>query len=193
MALHTFGTTANNVLRAIQFVEVPAGIPFDNDLGNLNAVITPNSYFGVPGTAAFATPDSPGPAAIIFTATSTASQTLTAVALQAGAPISAIQPGQIVLSQFATPGTFVVSSTPTTVTLNQNAASAQTGGYFAIVPPAGGGSVEGLFRNGLLVYPGGRGTLKINRNDVVAVDNTGWPILVAASAVGYGGSQWTFT
>ena len=190
MALNRFGTTANNVLWAYQFLETPS-TTFDNDIGNLNAIITPNNYFATPGAATFSTPGAPGPAAIIFTATSTASPTLTAVVAIAGAPISAIQPGQLVLSQFATPGSYVVSSTVNTVTLNQNASAAQVGGYFAIVPAMS--APDGVGRNFLLVYPGGRGTLKINRNDVVAVDNTGNPILVPASAIAYGGSQWTFT
>ena len=46
-----------------------------------------------------------------------------------------------------------------------------------------------LGRESQLVVPG-RGILKVLNGDIVAIDNTGWPILVSGAAIGYAGSQW---
>lgn len=49
---------------------------------------------------------------------------------------------------------------------------------------------EAFSANGLLYVPN-RGILKMRAGDVVAVDSTGWPILVSKYAIANG--PWTFT
>lgn len=56
-----------------------------------------------------------------------------------------------------------------------------------------GNSINGAFNYmGILVLPGGRGAIKLLPGDVVAVDNTGWPIVVSAKAIA-DATDWTFT
>lgn len=44
-------------------------------------------------------------------------------------------------------------------------------------------------QNGLLYVPN-RGVLQVLPGDYVAVDSDGWPILVSASSIGFGGTNW---
>ena len=61
-----------------------------------------------------------------------------------------------------------------------------------IFVPLGAATENDANFNGQLVIPK-RGILKVLPGDVIAVDNTGWPILVSAAAIGYAGALWTFT
>ncbi len=51
---------------------------------------------------------------------------------------------------------------------------------------------NGFSKLGSLYVPG-RGILKVNPGDVVAVDASGWPILVSAEAIAFANSSWTLT
>jgi hypothetical protein len=56
-----------------------------------------------------------------------------------------------------------------------------------------GQAIPGAFSfTGVLVLPGGRGSVKLYPGDVIAVDNTGWPIVVSAHAIA-DATDWTFT
>ena len=58
---------------------------------------------------------------------------------------------------------------------------------------AAGNSMQGAINYmGLMVFPGGRGEIKVYPGDVWAIDSaTGFPILVSAKAIAGGG--WTYT
>lgn len=129
------------------------------------------------------------------TATTAGSTSLTAVAARAGSPpISQIQVGDQVVGSAAdiVPGTCVtaVSGGGATVTLSQNAASSGTGKGVLFLRQTG--STE-LTTFGDTVTIPGRGTLKIMPGDIVAVDSSGWPILISAASIAYPGSDWTLT
>jgi hypothetical protein len=56
-----------------------------------------------------------------------------------------------------------------------------------------GQKIAGAFSyTGILVFPGGRGSIKVYPGDVIAVDNTGWPIVVSAHAIA-DATDWTYT
>lgn len=48
---------------------------------------------------------------------------------------------------------------------------------------------EALSHNGLLTIPN-RGVLQVLQGDYVAIDSDGWPILISASSIGFGGTNW---
>lgn len=185
MALHTLGTSTTT---AIQTALVVSEALLDQDIGALNMQVAPDLYTAQPATV----PDSPGVAGIVITGNTTAaSPTVAAVALIAGAPLTAIQPGMQILAQNLPPGTSVVSYAANVLILSANYPSLVTGAYFLIVPA--GGTARGTFsRNGELIIPN-RGLLKMRRGDVVAVDNTGWPILVSGASANFQSSNWVFT
>ena len=56
-----------------------------------------------------------------------------------------------------------------------------------------GNTIPGAFNfMGILTLPGGRGSVKVMPGDVVAVDNTGWPILLSAKTI-TSAVDWTLT
>lgn len=86
-------------------------------------------------------------------------------------------------------GTTVVSVSGTTVTMSANATSAAgTGTVFAA-----GSTLPGSFsQNGQLFVPN-RGVVKLFPGDWVAVDSSGFPIVLSANAVAYANSSWKVT
>ena len=76
------------------------------------------------------------------------------------------------------------------MTLSQNVSGTGASGVDILFASP---NIGGAFSfNGQLFVPN-RGVLNVLPGDVVAVDNTGWPILVSANAVGYAGSLWSFS
>jgi len=192
MALHTLGTTSTTALQtALTFSQAL----LDSDIGNLDAQITSDIYAAQPATVPDA-PNPPGnvgsqPPGIIATGTtSTSSPNITAMTFVAGAPLAAITPGLEVLGQGIPAGSYVVSFSGTTLTIGPSNPSANASGVFILIVPQADN--DGFSRNGLLLIPN-RGILKMRRGDVVAVDNTGWPILVSGGSINYQGTVWTFT
>ena len=92
----------------------------------------------------------------------------------------------LVLAADIPPGTFVASVTSGTAVVLSQAATGSNAERVAFVLP-GAPNVD---RTGTLVVPN-RGSLLILPGDVVAMDNTGWPILVSGASIGYAGSQWS--
>ena len=184
MALHTFGTNANNSLTAIQF-NSPPGVLAEADLGAISMSITDDQYI-----AAILQGGSPGAAGILATSATHSNTTLDTLVSTGGAPLAAIQIGQLVLGVGIPAGTFVTAiNSPTSVTLSQAATTSATP-RVVFVPSSDNKAYLG--RNGLLNVPN-RGVLKLWPNDVVAVDNCGAVIVVPAASVSYPGSLWTFT
>lgn len=118
----------------------------------------------------------------------------TSVAIVAATPVpvTQIKAGDIVLGVNIPPDTYVVSTAAAGATVNfsKNATGTNTGLIFAR-PAQKMNTASGP--NGNLLHIPNRGYLSILPGDIIARDNSGWPILVSGAAVAYAGSQWTFT
>jgi hypothetical protein len=185
MALHTIGTKGANQLSCLQ--GWPAADP---DLGSISAAVVSDFEIG----AVNGWPS--GVRAVLATATTAGSTSLTVVTARVGSPpITQIHVGDIVLGSNAdiVPGTFVTAISGTTVTLSQAASS--TGASKAIAFVRLGydySGAAGISANGQLFVPN-RGFLKVLPGDVVAVDSAGFPYLISGVSIAYAGSDWTFT
>jgi len=189
MALHTFGSNANNSLVALKYF--PGGATLDTDLGNLETSLASDNWTAQRGTpSAPQVPDSPGPTGVVATGTTAGSTTITAVTFVAGAPLASITQGDTVIGAGIPSQAYVVSYSAGTLVINPAATTSLTGQYLLIIPVVDDPSCF-LKRDGRLFIPS-RGVLKIRPGDVIARDNTGWPILVSGASVNYPGSQWTF-
>lgn len=51
---------------------------------------------------------------------------------------------------------------------------------------------QALVKSGQLVIPN-RGIVQVFPGDYVAIDSDGWPILISASSIGYGSTNWVHT
>ena len=186
MSLHTIGTNANNSLNCLagwSQVLLPA------DLAAISQSITDDTSF-----ATILSGYGFGADAGLATGSTHATATLDTIASTGGAALSSIQVGDLVLGIGVVPGTYViaVSGGGTSVTLSQAATGNAAGVRVAFVR-AGSENNNGLTGNGgQLILPTGRGVIKVLPGDVVAVDNTGWPVLVSGAAIAYPGSQWSF-
>jgi len=133
-----------------------------------------------------------GPTAVLATGTTAASTAVTTLAFVSGAPLSQIRVGDLVLGDGIVPGTFVsVYGGSTTATLSKAATAGGAGTrlIFARPDPA----APNISLNDASLYIPQRGVLKVLPGDIVAVDNTGWPILVSGASIGYAGTDWTLT
>jgi hypothetical protein len=185
MSLHTIGTKGANQLTCLQ------GWPAtDPDVGNLSAAVVSDFEFGVVN----GWPS--GVRAVLATATTAGSTSLTVVTARVGSPpITQIHVGDIVLGSNAdiVPGTYVAAISGTTVTLSQAASSSGASKAVAFVRLGYDfAGVEGISANGQLFVPN-RGFLKVLPGDVVAVDSSGFPYLISGNSIAYAGSDWTFT
>lgn len=179
MALGTLGTSATTSLQALNAWATSLS---DADIAAIAQSIVSDSKF-----AKILGAFSVGATGVLATGSTHSNKTLDSITGGIGAAIGSIQVGDLVLAADIPAGTFVVAVAGggTGVTLSQAATGSNAGERVAIVrtgPP-------GLNRNNQLVVPG-RGILRVLNGDVVAIDNTGWPILVSGAAIGYGGSQW---
>lgn len=179
MALGTLGTNANTSLKA---TAAWAATLSEADIAAIAATITPDSRI-----AAILAGFGAGASGMIGAGATHSTTSLTGVTRVSGAAIGTIQVGDIVLGTDIPPGTFVtvVAAGGATLTISQAATGTNASAALAIVrrnPP-------GLSRNANLVIPS-RGILKVLPGDIVAIDNTGWPILVSGAAIGYSESQW---
>jgi hypothetical protein len=184
VALHTLGTKGASQLSCLPaWSQVLASA----DVGAISASIVGDGNFG-----AVLGGFSAGTTAVLATATTAASNSLTSVTARGGSPpITQIHVGDLVLGTAAdiVPGTFVQAISGTTVTLSQAALSSGASKAVAFLRLA---PREGVDKFSQLFVPR-RGVLRVLPGDFVAIDATGWPILVSGNAVGYAGSDWTFT
>lgn len=134
-------------------------------------------------------------AAIIFTADITTTQmsglTNVSISTPATATIASIRPGQWIYGPSIPTGQQVLSASGTTIhmTGTDTPTAVATGNTYFVT----GRRLAGSFStNGELFIPN-RGVLKLFPGDYVAVDNSGWPILLSAESVAYANSSWIFT
>lgn len=191
MALHTLGTTANTSLNAVLWY--PPGSTSSSVQDTLSYADCAAINQSIVGPGRFAgTNNTGGATGILATGTTHSNTTLDTLVATGGGPLAAIQIGMLVLGVGITPGTFV-SAIPssTSVTLSQAATASASSVRIAFIPanPSGDNLSFGAQK---LTIPGGRGVLTPKPGDYIAIDNTGWPILVSSAAVGYAGSLWHF-
>ena len=184
MALKRLGTNANNSLYAIVFAPpvgvgeaAAASILAPADLAAIAQSIVSDKNFAATN-----------PKGILGTGTTHSNATLDTLAYTAGAGLAAINVGMLVLGAGILPGTIgIAKPTPTSVTLSQAATASAGGVRVAFVKHL----TPGLSFYGALELPGGRGSITVLPGDVVAIDKTGWPIVVSAAAIAYAGSLYT--
>ncbi len=179
----TIGTLGTNASTSLQAMGAWSQVLTEADLAAIAASITNDRKF-----ASILSGFGPGPTGVIGTGTTHTTTSLTAVTGVTGAAIGSIKLGDLVLAADIPPGTFVaaIAAGGATITLSQAATGSNVAENIAIVRP----NPPGVGRAGQLLIPN-RGILKVLPGDIVAVDNTGWPILVSGAAIGYAGSQWT--
>lgn len=194
MALHTLVTASGATLWAVKYGQPsPAGGSTGTgqlspaDLAAISQSIVGDSFTATP-TAMHAG----GPRGILATGSTHTNTTLDTLVAVAGGPLAAIRVGMLVLGVGIPPGTYVAAITSGTALVLSQAATASATGVTLIFVPLGSASENDANFNGQLVIPG-RGILKVLPDDVIAIDNTGWPLLISAAAIGYAGSLWTFT
>jgi len=190
MAIHTLGTLATNSLRAVTF-NPPQGV----GQSAASSLLSPADLAQISQTIAadrnFAASN---PIGILCTGSTHSNTTLDTLVSTAGGPLASIHSGDVIigLGGGIPPGTFVVtkpSSPFTSLTMSQAATASLTGVRIGIIYR---GRINNEFNfNGQLEIPGGRGYLTVKNGDVVAIDNTGWPILISAAAIAYPGTSWS--
>lgn len=183
MALRTLGTNANNSLVALPaYSQVLAAA----DVAAIAQAITDDRQF-----ASIPSGWGAGPTAVIGTGSTHSNATLDTLVGVSGAALAQVAVGDLVLGTNIPAGTYVTAkASPTSLTMSQAATDTAAGKRVAFVRPYDVGSA--MVAAGQLFVPN-RGVLKILPGDIVAIDNTGWPVLVSAAAIGYAGSLWTLT
>lgn len=187
MALKSAGTTSTTGLRGIVFAPAQ-GVGAASAASLLPPADMAAIAAGIADDKAFSTT---APWGILATGTTHATTTLDTLAAVAGGALATIQVGALVVGVGAaiTPGTFVIAKpTATSVLLSQAAGNSAAGVKLGFINPA---QLRGerLSFMGRLEIPN-RGVINVLPGDLVAIDNTGWPILVSAASVGYTGSLW---
>lgn len=181
MTLKTLGTTSTTILSALPaWSQVLAAA----DVAAISQAITEDTVFAtILSGLGF------GADGVLTTGSTHTNTTLDTLVSTGGAALASIMFGDLVLGAGITPGTYVTAlPTSTSVTLSQ-AATASASIRAAFIRP-GPETVNGMSGNGSQLYVPNRGVLKVLPGDIVAIDNTGWPILVSGAAIGYAGSQW---
>lgn len=166
MATHTLGTKSSSTLTALLYATSLA----EADVATLNGLAVDDQLLLNAG--------------ILFTATTNSTAALTAIS-PSGAAIQGMQ----IWGSGIPAGTIATVASGTTATLNQAATSGASGVKMFALPQA----LFNMFSKQGLLYVPNRGVLTILPGDYVAVDASGWPILVSKEAVAYTGSSWTFT
>lgn len=194
MTVGTLGTLGTTSLAAITYgPAIPVG--GSAGTGNLAPADLAAIANSIVGDRFF---DASNPAGIIATGDTHTNTTLDTLVAVDGGPLASIQIGALVLAVNGSTGVFVVppgafviaKPSATEVTLSTAATASLSGAKVAIINPMGPGQNGRLSFNGLLDIPG-RGTLKVFPGDVVALDSTGWPVLISAASIAYGGTLWS--
>lgn len=182
MAIRTLGTTSTTVLRCStnwSAVIPPADVAAIGD-----AIISDQTISNLSGGN--------GPTAVIGTASTHSNTTLDTLVRVSGAALTQVMVGDLVLGVGIPLGTFVTAkASSVSITLSAAATTSATGVNVIFARPSSD-SPEIDQGTQLLNIPG-RGTLKVLPGDVIAVDASGWPILVSGAAIAYAGSNWTLT
>ncbi len=182
MAIHTLGTVGTASLSAVTYnppqgvgVAAAASLLAPADLASIAQAIVSDVY-------AQAT----NPLGVKTTGTTNSNTTVNAIA-----SMTRIQAGMTVLGVGIVPGTSVqaVNVGGSSITLSQAATASAAGVNLLFVPPVSGASGQFGFQGQL--YIPRRGVLQVLPGDVVAVDNTGWPILISAASIAAAGSRWS--
>jgi hypothetical protein len=189
MSVGTLGTNATTSLNAITFAPAQ-GVGQASAASILSAAdlaAIANSIIGDGNVGAVTQLGYPAARGILATGSTNSNTTLNSLVATGGGGLASIQIGNLVLGVGIPPGTFVTAKpSASSVTLSQAAtASASIRVVFATVGMGGK-----LSFNGQLEIPG-RGILRVLPGDIIAIDNTGWPILVSGNAISYAGSLWT--
>lgn len=183
MALHTLGTTSATALNAVTFnaaqpVDAPAAASTLSpaDLAAIAQGIVTDTYAQATNAGGVKT-----------TGNTNGNTTVAGMA-----STTRIRAGMLALGAGIVPGTFVVSvnAGASSIVLSQAAISSVTGLRLLFVP-ANTGQLGQFNFDGQLYIPQ-RGVLKVLPGDVVAVDNSGWPILISAASIALPGSLWSF-
>lgn len=168
------------------------------DLAKINQGIIDDQKITSVNLGPGATAIQPG---VIFTATSTknsASMTSVAIVSPSTATIASIQPGMFVAGVGLSPGSRVLTASGTTITLDRNAVATPTAAQGTTFV-ATQGPMQGGITNGILTFPGGRGSISIYPNDVIALDILGFPYLIPNTSINFNGggsgsgAPWLFT
>jgi hypothetical protein len=182
MAIRTLGTTSTTVLRCTtnwSAVMLPADVAAIGD-----SIISDQAISTLSGGA--------GATAVIGTASTHSNTTLDTLVRVSGAALAQVAVGDLVLGVGIPLGTFVTAKA-SSVSLTLSAAATTTAaGVNVIFARPGGESPEIDQAAQILTIPG-RGQLKVLPGDVIAVDASGWPILVSGAAIAVAGSNWTLT
>jgi hypothetical protein len=183
MAIRTLGTTSTTVLRCS--TNWSAVIPVA-DIAAIGDSITDDRQISALSGGA-------GPTAVIGTASTHSNNTLDTIVRVSGAAIGQIMVGDLVLGPGIPLGTFVTAkASQVSISLSSSATTA-AGGVNVIFVRGGPGTDTYLDAGSQILFVPGRGTLKVLPGDIVAVDSSGWPILVSGAAVAAAGSNWTLT
>lgn len=185
MALHTLGTNATTSLNCLP--AWAATLAAADVAAIAQSIVNDFELAAVLGQSA-------GQTCITATGTTHSTTTLDTLVARAGSPpLTQINVGDLVLGVGITPGTYVAAKpSGTSVTLSQ-AATASASGVAILFSRLSGPPPMGVELGSQQLVVPNRGILKILPGDYVAIDNTGWPILVSGNAVGTTGSLWTFT
>jgi len=195
MTTHTLGTITANALTAltnwntsgISVTDVAAMAQTMVGDKQIGASIRGGQSFGA--TASVCTGTTQNASAILLS--------VTQISTTLGVPVSQIQVGDLVIGRGVPLGTFVAvapgSTSNLTMSNNATTSSASTGLVFVRLANTLAEDLIpiGNFSQGILHMPGGRGFLKVLAGDIVAIDNTGWPILLSGATVAYSASVWS--
>src|SRR5882762_3477865 len=171
MALRTLGTNATTSLRALN--SWGQGLS-DADIAAIAQSITDDAFF-----ASILGGGSSGAGGILATGATHTNTTLDTLVATGGGGITTIRRGMLVLAADIPPGTYVADLLSATSVQLSQAATGTNAERVAFVPVFD----PNLGRNAQLIVPK-RGTLKVLPGDIVAIDNTGVPILLSGAAVG---------
>jgi hypothetical protein len=181
MAIRTLGTTSTTVLRCTtnwSAVMLPADVAAIGD-----AILSDQAISTLSGGA--------GATAVIDTASTHSNTTLDTLVRVSGAALAQVAVGDLVLGVGIPLGTFVTAkASSVSVTLSAAATTTAAGVNVIFARPGEGPEIDQAAQ--ILTIPG-RGQLKVLPGDVIAVDASGWPILVSGAAIAVAGSNWTLT
>lgn len=184
MALHTLGTNATT---SLQCLPAWAANLSQSDVGSIAAGILRDDLL-----AAVSGVFPAGIAVGMVTGSTHSSTTLDTLVAVSGYGLSQIAVGDIVFGQDIVPGTTVARLISGTSVQLSAAATASNAGRRIIFARQQNMRPWVSLGDSKLYVPN-RGVLKVLPGDFVAVDNTGWPILLSGASQGYAGTQWTFT
>lgn len=174
MTIKTLGTLSTTSLNAVTY---QSGVLSAADIASISAGILNDTYAKVTGGGG-----------VITTGTIATSTALTALGTT-----TRVKAGMFVLGAGIPPGTFLVSvNTGASSAVMSQAATASASGVNLLIVPADYGLSGAFNASGHLEIPR-RGVLKVFQGDVVAIDNSGWPILISAASIALTGSRWSLS